>query len=130
MLSTNSLELTGPQFEPLSESLRATFRLSQFDQMLKQCLDINREDIALGGDYTDIVFRVIDTANRNDWVYRLVDAARKGRPNNSVFVEYARILGIGPRGLPDKIQLESIIKKSKSLFDIAMFRSRIGEIEG
>lgn len=130
MLSSTALELTGPQFRLLSEALRATLRLSQFDQMLKQRLDINREDIGLGDDYIEIVFKVISEANRAGWVYRLVDAGREERPKNPVFVEYARLLGIGPRGLPDPAQLESILKESNALLDIVAFKSRIGEIVG
>jgi len=130
MSSTTTLELSGSQFRPLSQALRATLNLSKFDLMLKERLNINREDIALGNDYEDITFHVIDSANRAGWVYRLVDAARQERPSNAVFVEFAGFLGIGLRGLPDKVQLESIIKKSNTLFDIAVFRSRIGELEG
>jgi hypothetical protein len=127
---TIELELRGPQFRPLSEALRATFRLSQFDRLLKERIDVSREDIALGEDYTDITFRVIDAANRQGWVYRLVDAARQERPANPVFVEYARLIGVGPRGLPDPAQLERIVRKTNALLDIAAFRGRIGEIEG
>jgi hypothetical protein len=130
MSSTTTLELTGSQFWPLSEALRATLSLSQFDQMLKQRLDINREDIALGVDYQEIVFRVIGEANRASWVYRLVDAARQERPKNPVFVEYARLVRIAPRDLPNQAELESLIKKANTLLDIAAFRSRLGEIEG
>jgi hypothetical protein len=125
-----TLELTGPQFRPLSKALRATLNLSQFDRLLKERLDINREDIALGEDYTDITFRVIQAANQRGWIYKLVDAARQERPNAAVFVEYAALLGIGPRGLPDGAELERIVKKTNALLDIATFRSRIGEIEG
>lgn len=123
------LELTGPQYRELSEALRATLRLHQFDQMLLQRININREDIALGDDYTEIVFKVIDAANRQSWVYKLVLAAQQERPQNGVFLEYARRLGLAPDGLPDATGLERIIKKSNALLDIAQFRSRIGEIE-
>lgn len=124
------LELTGPQFRSLSEAIRATMKVSQFDRLLKEYVGINREDIALGDDYTDIVFKVIDAANRQGWVYKLVDAARQERPGYATFVEYAALLGIAPQGLPDQSGLERIIKKSNALLNIATFRSRIGEIEG
>ena len=105
-------------------------KLNQFDQMLKQRLNIDREDIALGDDYTEIVFKVIGEANRRSWVYKLVNAGRQERPSNAVFVEYSRLLGIGPRGLPDPAQLESIIRQTNALLNVAQFRSRLGEIEG
>jgi len=124
------LELTGPQFRRLSEALRATLTLRQFDRMLKERIDISREDIALGEDYTDIAYMVIDAANRQSWVYRLVIAARQERPNNDVFVEYAHILGIAPEGLPDSSGLERIVRRTNALLDIVQFRSRVGEIEG
>jgi hypothetical protein len=123
-------ELSGVQFKALSDALRSTFRLSQFDRMLREQINLERENIALGDDYQEIVFRVIDTANRSGWVYRLVDAAREERPGHPVFVEYAQILRIGMHGLPGKAQLESLITRSNSLLDVAIFRSRLGEVEG
>jgi hypothetical protein len=125
-----TLELSGPQYRALGEALRATMRLSQFDRLLKERVNVNREDIALGEDYIDITFRVIDAANRQGWVYKLVGAARQERPANPVFTEYARLVGIGPHGLPDQMQLERIVRKTNALLDIATFRGRIGEIEG
>lgn len=127
------LELTGPQFPALSQALRSRLRLSQFDRMLAERLDINREDIALGDDYTEIVFKVISEANRSGWVYRLVDAARKEKPGEPVFVEYARLVKIAPVGTPDTDQfaeLESIVNPKNPMLDIVRFRSRLGEIEG
>jgi hypothetical protein len=124
------LELTGPQFRPLNDALRATLTLSEFDRMLKERLDINREDYTLGPDYRAIVNDVIDALNKRGRVCELVEVARHERPKNPVFVEYARLVGIGPRGLPDAITLEKIVKESNALLDIAMFRSHVGEIEG
>ena len=121
-------ELTGPQFRPLSEALRQSFRLSQFDTLLKVSLDLNREDIALGEDYQDIVFRVIDSANRSGWVYRLVSAARMARPNNVTFFEYEQILGFGISGVPTKEHLESIIRPVNAFHNVAEFLSRLGQI--
>jgi V8-like Glu-specific endopeptidase len=126
----STLELTGPQFRPLSQALRTTLKLNEFDQMLLQSLNLNREDFSVAGDYPTIVFDVIGAANRAGWVYRLVNAARQERPKNDVFVEYARLLGIGPRDLPDKDGLESIINATNAALDIAVFRERIGAIEG
>lgn len=130
MQAKTKLELSGYDYTMLSEALRATLTLSQFDQMLKQRMDVNREDISLGSDYMAIVYKVIDNCNRKGQVYRLVNAARSERPNDPTFVEYARLLGIGVRGLPEQAQLESIVQKSNTLLDIATFRSRIGELEG
>jgi hypothetical protein len=122
--------LNGTEFAPLIAAFNATMSLSRFDRMLKENLDIDREDIALGNDKTEIVFRVVDEANRAGWVWKLVNAARQERPDYPVFVEYAQKVGMAPRGLPDTSGLESIIEKSRSLLDIARFRSQIGEIEG
>ena len=124
------LELTGPQFGPLSIAFRSRLTLNQFDRMLKERLDISREDISLGEDYTDILFKVIREANSAGWVYQLVDAARQVRPNESVFVEYAHMLGIGLRGLPETAELQGIIRASNSMLNLATFLSRAGEIVG
>lgn len=125
-----SLELTGPQFRRLSQALQESLTLAQFDQLLKLRLNINRESVALGDDYQTITFRVIDDANRKGWVWKLIDAARKERPNNAVFVEYAQILGVGPQGLPASDELERVIRQINGFLDIAQFRQRLGEIEG
>jgi V8-like Glu-specific endopeptidase len=130
MPPTTTLELTGPQFKPLSQALRETLSVNQFDQMLKERLNIDRANIAFGENYTDRVFEVIGEANRAGWVYRLIDAARQERPTNPVFVEYARIVGIAPRSMPNKAELESIIKKANAQLDIATFLARLGAIEG
>lgn len=125
-----TLELTGTQFRPLSQALRERLNLDQFDELLKTRLNRNREDIALGNNYQTIVLRVIDEANRAGWVYRLVEAARQERPDEPVFVEYARMLGIGPRGLPPTAELQGIVTKSNTMLNIAVFRERIGQVEG
>lgn len=130
MSNTISLELKGPQFKLLGQAIRARLTPKQFDMMLKQRIDVDRADITLADDYTALVFDVIGAANRAGWVFKLVEAAREERPNEPVFVEYAQIVGVGPRGVPGRAELESIIRASNTLFDIAKFRSRIGEIEG
>ncbi|MAT42168.1 MAG: serine protease [Anaerolineaceae bacterium] len=129
-MCANYLELSGPQFRPLNDAIRATFNLNQFDRTLRLRLDWSREDIALGNDYTDIVHRVIDHANRRGLVYQFVIALQQERPSYPVFLEYANIVGVGVQGLPNYQQLESIISKTNALLDIETFRSRIGEIEG
>ena len=101
----STLELTGPQYRRLGDALQDSFTLAHFDQLLKVRLNINRESIALGNDFQTISFRVIDDLNRKGWVYKLVDAARKERPNNDIFVEYAQLLGIGPRDLDARVLL-------------------------
>jgi hypothetical protein len=130
MSNVATLELKGPQFRLLGQALRARLSLKQFDMMLKQRLDVERPNITLADNYEAMVFDVIVEANRGGWVFKLVEAAREERPDEPVFVEYAQIVGIGPGGLPDKAELERIIRVSNTLFDIARFRSRIGEIEG
>jgi V8-like Glu-specific endopeptidase len=124
------LELTGHQFRPLSDALREVLSLSQFDRMLKERLNINREDIALGSSYIEIAHEVIDYANRSGKVQELVESARRERPSNPVFVEYSNLLGIGVQGVPNTRELESIVSRTNSLLDVSKFRSRLGEIEG
>ena len=63
MPTSSGLELTGPQFRPLNEALRATLRLSEFDRMLNDRLDIDRESITVTDNYVTIVNDVIGAAN-------------------------------------------------------------------
>ena len=127
MIATPKNELTGPESAPLREALTTKLSLEEFDQMLTERLDIKRENIALGSNFTEIVRKVIDRANRFGWVYKLVYAARLEQPDNPVFVEYAQKLGIGLRGAA---RFESVIKASNIPFNIAVLRSHLGTIEG
>lgn len=130
MPPSTRLELTGPQFVPLLDALLATMSLREFDLMLKLHLDIDRETIAAGGNSRQIYFEVIDHFNKRSIVWKLVDACRKERPDNPVFVEYARIVGIGPRGLPSQPKLRSLVRQTNSTLDPAQYRAAIGRIEG
>lgn len=132
-----NLELTGPQFRPLSKAIITRFDLGDFDQMLKMRLDINRQNISVANSYRAIVFAVIDDANRKGYVHKLVDAARKERPAETTFVEYAQMLGtgvrvqgVGEKPIPTKGELESLINKLNMPIDVSVLLERLGEIEG
>jgi hypothetical protein len=123
------LELKGTQYKPLNDALRLRLYPDDFDRMLKQRLDIDRYNLTLAGNFQQRVHEVIDAANKQGWVYRLVIAAREEAPMEPAFVEYARLLRVAPEGTPDANQLESIIQVTNAQLDIAMFRSRLGQVE-
>ncbi len=130
MPAASALELTGPQYRPLLQALLQTMDQNEFDRMLMLYLGIRRQTIAGDGDSTQVVYEVIDHFNRRGTVYKLVDAARQERPDNAVFVEYAQLLGFGPRGLPDTAALQKMVQLHNRMLHIAPFRARLGEIEG
>ncbi len=124
------MALEGQQFEQFSQILRSAFSLQRFDEMLRFRLGRNREDIALGGDYQEIVFRVIRAAEMEEWLSELVVGARAARPGNQQLVAFAQLLSLAPVNTPGREALEKLIAESNSMLDIAQWRAQLGLLEG
>jgi Effector-associated domain 1/Trypsin-like peptidase domain len=120
-----SLSLSGAQFRNLNQALRQAFTLARFDQLLRTGLDRNREDIALGDDYEEIVFKVIKTAEAQGWTADLLAAARQAVPGNASLVAVAQDVGIAS-ATPE---LERLVKAANPFLDVVRFRTGLGEIE-
>jgi hypothetical protein len=119
------LNLSGQQIADLSSAIRKTFTLSRFDVMLRVRLDINREDIALGDDYTEIVFKVITTAESQGWTAELLAGAREQSPGSPALVGIAQDVGLSS----SSTALERKVVKGSPQLDVAIFRKRMGEVE-
>jgi hypothetical protein len=124
------MQIDGRQFEQFSKILRDAFTLQRFDEMLRFRLDINREDIALGDDYQEVVFKVIRASEMQGWFPKMLIAARASRPSNAHLVAFAQMFDLAPIDTPDRGSLEKIISKSNSMLDITAWRQQLGQIEG
>ena len=120
-----SLDLTGARLEALSEALRDAFSPQRLREMLRFKLDKRLEDYSLGEDYREIVFEVITHAEAEGWTAELVQAARQTVPGNAALQAVAQdvsLAAITP-------ELERTIKKDNPYLDIAVFRTRLGQVE-
>jgi hypothetical protein len=120
-----SLDLTGARLEALSEALRDAFSPQRFREMLRFKLEKRLEDYSLGEDYREIVFEVITHAEAEGWTAELVQAARQSVPGNASLQAVAQevnLAAISP-------VLERVIKQDNPYLDIAVFRTRLGQVE-
>lgn len=84
------LQITGPQQRTLSEALRAAFTRQELEQLLAFSLDRRLDDLTSGGNYEQVAFELIQAAQRQGWLDKLIDAAHADRPGNpelGAFVE-------------------------------------------
>lgn len=127
-LSGGKMNLSGVQVQKLSEALRKAYSLARFDQMLRFRLDKSREDLALGDDYEEIVYKVISRAQSENWIPRLVLAAFESNPGNAELLMFAQEVGLAPGGIPTRTTLERMINETNSLIDVVSFLERLGRI--
>lgn len=125
----HSKRLPGTEFEQLSTALRDAFNLQMFDEMLRIRLEKSREDIALGKDFGEIIYRTITRAEKEGWINQLVLAARESNPGNPVLLDLAAQLGLAPTNTPGRATLERIIDEANSFLDVSIWRERLGKIE-
>lgn len=120
-----SLHLSGARLEALSEALRDAFSPQRFREMLKFKLGKRLDDYSLGEDYREIVFEVITHAEAEGWTAELLQAARQTVPGNASLQALAQevsLAAITP-------ELERTIKSDNPFLDIALFRTRLGQVE-
>jgi Effector-associated domain 1 len=98
-LVTSPGELTGEQEQRLSDALRDAFTLPDLRQLLKFKLQRNLDDVALGSDLTEIVFNLIQTAERQGWTRALIVAAREANPGNAKLLAVSTELRTEPAGI-------------------------------
>lgn len=123
------MQLTGQQFEEFTRALIDAYSQADLRAMLRFRLDKNLDAIALGEDLTEIVFRVIETAEREGWTDRLLLAARESNPGDPELLAFAQQFELAPT-TPPRSDLERLITKTNSFLDIAKWRMRLGELEG
>ena len=120
--------LTGPELRELRDILRKAYKLSQFDRLMADRLDRSREDYGLGDSYVDILFNVLDDANRLGWVDDLVKQAAEENPSDVELYEFSLThFGRGVTG-GTRDNLEKIVTQSNQFLDILTVLGRLGTI--
>jgi hypothetical protein len=64
------------------------FDQSTFRQLLRLKLDRNLDALVASGSFDDVVFNVIQVAERQGWVEALIRAARESNPGNPALKQF------------------------------------------
>lgn len=121
--------LSGGQREKLSEALRAAFTPQRFAELLEYRLNKRLDDIAMGDDYREIMFKVVRESQREDWTTALLLAAREILPENQALFDLACEVGLGIDA-PPQGELERMLAVAECFMDIASFMGRLAVLEG
>jgi hypothetical protein len=121
--------LNGMTIKAYVETLSMAFTPDRFDQLLLGRLDKQRFLISMAPDYTGILYDVVDTANREGWALKLLDAARASNPNNPQLLAFEESLGLGVIPVANKASFEKIVNERSKFHDVLDFRTRLGLLE-
>ncbi|GAB1543382.1 hypothetical protein NUACC21_60560 [Scytonema sp. NUACC21] len=127
------MQLTGQQFRQLTEALIDAFPSQQrLTELVRFRLDKNLNAIAMGDDLQAIVFRLIQAAEAQGWVDKLIAVARESNPGNPKLFVFAQEFHLAtpiPPQLSARGALEKIIKKTNSFLNVNTWREKLGVIE-
>lgn len=121
--------LSGRQIKSYVEALSAAFAPPRFAQLLLGRLDKPVHNISMAPDYISVLYDVVDTANREGWALRLLDAARASNPNNPQLLTLEESLGLGVIPVANKVSFEKIVNERSNFHDVLDFRTRLGLLE-
>lgn len=123
------MRLGGSDSRLLSEALCDAFNLSELEQLLSFELNRSLATISLGRNFAQVVFELIQAANRQSWVDQLILAARRVNPANEKLFVAAQAAGLAP-ATPAPLNLEKIVRQGGFFLDVTAWRSRLAELEG
>lgn len=118
------MPLNPAQFSQVFEALRAAYNVAGLRQMLRTRLGKRLDEISLGGDFREIVFELVEAAEREGYTQQLVVAARQSNPGNELLLAAAQDLGLAA-------STSALEKRVRDLpfVDIAQWRMKLGAIE-
>jgi hypothetical protein len=126
-----SLYLTGPQIKLFVEALAKAYKPGGFENLLLGRLDKVLEELSMKDNYIDILYDVVDVANREGWPFQLLDAARASNPNNPQLLSLEASLGFGP--IPatntNNNSLEKIVSDRSGFQNLDGFLRRLGQFQ-
>lgn len=123
------MTINGTQFQMLTNAILSAYpSIFKLRQMVFYRLSKNLDAIALGDSLSEIVFKLIQTAESEGWTHLLVSSASASNPGNSALAEFAQLNGFGI-STPSKQDLERIISSKNKFLDIGVWRARLSEIE-
>ncbi|WP_414581386.1 effector-associated domain EAD1-containing protein [Scytonema sp. PCC 10023] len=127
------MKLNGQQYKQFTQALLDAFPEQQrLAEVVKFQFGKNLNAIAMGNDLQAIVFRLIQAAEAEGWVDKLIAGARESNPGNSALFVFAQEFNLAtpmPPQLSARGALEKIIKKTNSFLDVNTWREKLGTIE-
>jgi hypothetical protein len=122
------MALTGSLAEQLSEALGDAYRRRpELRRMVRYKLDRNLDAISGAGGLEDTIFDLVDRADAEGWVDRLVAAALEDKAGNSKLHEFYE-KGWLALAAPSRESLESLIKPKNKFFDFEPWVQHLIEI--
>src|SRR5438132_951576 len=118
------MPLSPAEFNQIFDALRAAYNAAGLRQMLRTRLGKRLDEISLGGDFKQIVFELLEAAEREGFIQRLVVAARQSNPDNEQLLAAAQALGLSA----STPSLERLVR-DLPFVDIAQWRAKLGKIE-
>lgn len=86
------MTLNRDQRQQLKEALLDAFRTKQkLQQFVKEELGKNLDEIALGDDLGELIFKLMEDADSRGWEAELIFAARKSKPGNPNLSAFVRV---------------------------------------
>ncbi|MBW4629277.1 MAG: serine protease [Brasilonema octagenarum HA4186-MV1] len=127
------MKLTGPQYKQFTQALIDAFPEQQrLAELVQFQFGKNLNAIAMGNDLQAIVFRLIQAAEAEGWVDKLIAGARESSPGNPALFVFAQEFNLAtpmPPQLSARGALEKIINKTNSFLDVNTWREKLGTIE-
>jgi hypothetical protein len=121
------MQLTGPHLGELSDAFRNAFTPQSLAQMLAYRLNRSLHDHAsFHEDFKQVVFQLLGTANREEWIDQLVIAARQANPGNRKLLAFSEQFGLAP---VSRQEIQRVIEEGDTFLDPDVFRSRLGQLE-
>jgi hypothetical protein len=118
--------LNNVQFGEFWTALRGAYTAPSLQRMLKIRLNKRLDEISMAGDFQQIVFELIQTAEMEEWTLQLLNAARQSNPGNAALLTFSQQFGLAA-ATPE---LERTVREELHFLDITRWRTRLGEIEG
>ncbi len=124
----------GSEREQFREILLDAYSAADFSMMLEEKLDkalTNIITVSPFSSYTYNVFQVIQKAQQQGWLYKLLAAVREDRADRVDVIEFTQKMGVAPTDTPQTDSaLEKVINESNAALDVLVWRTRLAEIEG
>lgn len=123
-------KLSGKEWRNLDAALRDAFTQIEFRSLLQFELELSLDNISsTAGDYRSRMFEVITYTESRNLTLDLISAAWNTNRRNEKLLLVAQHHGVAIH-TPTKRNLEKILSQDNIIFDIATFRTTVGQIEG
>ena len=87
-------KLTGIEKEEFNEVLRGAFDENELDRFLRLRLNLRLSDVTSPGNFTQVVFELIEKSERDGFTEKLMQEAINLKPNNQALSDFVNKFGI------------------------------------